>query len=141
MNFLNRIQYLGNFFCCFCRKYVRLGEWNFKTVIDCENYVCADKTEDIPIAKTISKYDPNWEWTDSLALIKLKWAATYTSIQCPFFFLVKYKTVKFKTLSFQGYVAPICLPNSNRESYYGSSFVVSGWADTKTCNFFCKLIL
>lgn len=54
------------------RKYVRVGEWNTSSRRDCENFICQKhNSQDIPIAKKFTNYDPNWQWNDNIALIKL----------------------------------------------------------------------
>lgn len=71
------------------RQFVRLGEWNTSSAIDCvADDVCADPPLDIPVHTThFRSFDIQWIWTHNVGIIKLVEQVQYTE-----------------------WISPICLP-------------------------------
>lgn len=104
---------------CYCRKYVRLGEFNVRTEPDCieePNYLsCADAAMDMSVEKITvhpDYKDYSFNKLDDIAVIRLK-----------------------NPVSFTHFVMPICLPNRTEDSPFEKDqmFSVSGWGRTDFC--------
>lgn len=100
------------------RKYVRLGEYNTDTVLDCiqeeEGLDCADSTLDVEIEKTIIHPDyleTSWDKHHDIAIIKLKEKVTYSD-----------------------FIQPICMPRKDLDlNMIGAFLYVAGWGKTDLC--------
>lgn len=90
------------------RSFVRLGDWNTSSLIDCVNDECADPPVDIPIESAVSRYILQKPWVSNIGLLRLKMHVVYTK-----------------------WISPICLPTAkhlvNIDSYVGGNFVISGF--------------
>ncbi|XP_031617601.1 CLIP domain-containing serine protease 2-like, partial [Contarinia nasturtii] len=90
---------------------VRLGEWNLREHMDCEENVYSGPVQDICVVERIrhEDYHPN-SMVNDIALLRLERPAPYTS-----------------------WIQPICLPTSSdgpKENVNGFPYQVSGWART-----------
>lgn len=90
------------------RSFVRLGDWNTSSLVDCVNNECANPPVDIPIESTVSRYILQKPWLSNIGLLRLKMHVVYTK-----------------------WISPICLPTAehlvNIGSYVGGNFVISGF--------------
>lgn len=58
------------------RAYVRLGEWNVTSMVDCENNVCAPAPIEITIADVFSKGILDLLWSNPIVVLKLSRTVT-----------------------------------------------------------------
>lgn len=61
------------------RAIVRLGEWDISSEVDCQDGICSDKPVDITIEEVFTRHDPDSEWVNNIALIKMSKEAQYSS--------------------------------------------------------------
>lgn len=47
--------------------------------MDCENNVCSDSTQFIPVDKIFTRYGPTYKWVDNIGVIKLARSVQFTS--------------------------------------------------------------
>lgn len=104
------------FMCFYFSDFVRLGEWNNSSPIDCSNEGdCADPVLDIDIAeilkheKFVLGHHENNKNINDIALLRLSSKVTYTD-----------------------FIRPICIPTSDlMDSYFdGIDLVATGWGKT-----------
>lgn len=82
------IQFVLIFLIFKYRSFVRLGEWNTGTDIDCQGKICANAPVDILVEKTFYRsYNNEYQWHDNIGLIKLS-----------------------EYVIFNEWISPICLP-------------------------------
>lgn len=93
---------------------MRLGEWDTRTEIDCNENECADPVVNVPVEQLIphEDYNPDSKQQEhDIALVRLS-----------------------QTVTFTDFVRPICLPLSNdlrRTVYDNVALTVAGWGKTE----------
>lgn len=102
-------------------KYIRLGEWNLQTTVDCivvdDDYYCADPHIDVPIEEIIIHENyvaASRNQYHDIALVRMKEAVIYTE-----------------------FVRPLCLPITNhlrKIDFTKKNFIVAGWGKTKSAS-------
>lgn len=68
---------------------MRLGEWDLSEEIDCQNQICSDKVQDIPVKDIILHEDYNVNsigHEHDIALILLEKVLSKFSIEIPHYF-------------------------------------------------------
>lgn len=114
------------FFCLCCylnlkiqyliyRQYVRLGDWNPNTTVDCSGDICSDPQIEIPVLRTFTRLEKSLDrpWVVNIGIIKLAYSVQYTN-----------------------WISPICLPYAdhlyqNDHNYLGATFITTGWSLNK----------